>query len=235
MHRNDILSTLTPPEGGELRSAARHIKFVHGDILGQDNAPISDVFFPSSGMVSVVVEFADGECVETAMLGYRGALGAAAAFGATEHIATGFGQIPGDGWLVPGAMVIALSERNGRFRQSLFRQEQYLQAQAQQTAACNGRHTLQRRLASWLLRARAIAGSDHLGLTQEYLAQMLGVQRASVSGAASLLADTGAIEYRRGRVEIRDVDLLGSHACACHSMLAARRERLFACENALPA
>lgn len=148
MHRNDILSTLAPHESDELQSAARHIRFGHGDIIGQDSTPISDVFFPSSGMVSVVVEFADGECVETAMLGYRGALGGATAFGGTEYIATGFGQIPGEGWLVPGGKVIALCERDARFRHALFRQEQYLAAQAQQTAACNGRHTLQRRLAS---------------------------------------------------------------------------------------
>jgi len=233
--QNYILSTVGPDETRELTRASRHITFSHGDILGHDHTPIRDLFFPSSGMVSIVVELEDGECVETAMVGYRGVLGSAAAFGGDEHVGTGFGQIPGEGWLVPRARAIALCERNGAFRHLLFRQEQYMLAQAQQTAACNGRHMLSRRLASWLLRARAITGSDQLGLTQEYLAHMLGVQRATVSVAAAALADTGAIDYRRGRVQIRDADLLGAHACECHRALAERRTRLFSCDSPVPA
>jgi len=166
MQANNILSAIEASDRAELTNAGHHITFGHGDVLGQRDEAIDHVFFPVSGMVSVVVELEDGECVETAMLGHRGALGGALAFGATEHAATGFGQIAGEGWLVPGGRVVDICQRSERLRDLLFRQEQFLLSQAQQTAACNGRHTLPRRVASWLLRARAVVGSDKLGLTQ---------------------------------------------------------------------
>lgn len=98
----------------------------------------------------------------------------------------------------------------------MFKNEQFLRAQAQQSAACNARHIIPRRLATWLLRAQDITGSRDLTITQESVAHMLGVQRASVSQFASGLQEAGLIQYRRGRITIVDKSGLERMACGCY-------------------
>ena len=120
-----------------------------------------------------------------------------------------------------------LLERDETIRATLFAHEQFMMVQAQQTAACNAKHTIPQRLSTWLLRARDVAGADELLLTQEHLAHMLGVQRASVSGFAGQLQDMDLIRYRRGRLSITDVEGLTHQACECHSRLAAFHGKLF--------
>ena len=99
-------------------------------------------------------------------------------------------------------------------------------AQAQQSAACNASHTVEARLSRWLLRSRELAGSDILGLTQEFVAQMLGVRRTSVSLVANTLQQAGFIKYRRGHIQIVDVEGVRSGACECYEKVRANYERL---------
>jgi CRP-like cAMP-binding protein len=151
-------------------------------------------------------------------------------FGGTHHLGTAFAQLPGRGWQMRVDDLIDAGVASLEFRNLMFVQEQYLQAQAQQTAACNAKHSIMHRLCSWLLRARDVAGSTELLLTQENLAKMLGVQRASVSVFAGQLQERGLIQYRRGRVHINDVPGLAEQACECHGALQQKRERLMAGE-----
>ncbi|HXD46525.1 MAG TPA: Crp/Fnr family transcriptional regulator [Pseudolabrys sp.] len=227
MHHNDILARLHDAHPDFVTRRARQVSYVHGDIVGEAGAPIDDILFPSSGMISLVVDLADGDRIEAGMVGRRGMVGGSALFGGRTHLNTAFAQLPGSGWTVKAADLLELADRAPEVRDLFFRNEQYALAQAQQTAACNAKHRIPQRLATWILRAHYDSGEDELMLTQEYLAQMLGVQRASVSMFAGGLQDRGLIFYRRGRVRILDRTGLEREACECHAALRGRHTRLF--------
>jgi CRP-like cAMP-binding protein len=226
MATNRILAALEPGLAVELASTGHGVSFLQGDLFCKAGDAIRDVFFPASGMISVVAELESGIGVEVAMLGSNSVLGGAALFGGDEHIAKAVGQIPGAGLLIPVSKVIEASVRSARLRGLVCRHEQFLLAQAQQTAACNGEHTIQQRLAGWLLRAAFATNRNELFVTQACLAQMLAVQRGSICVAACILAEAKTIDYRRGRITILDSEALGVQACACHRALAKRWGRL---------
>ena len=227
MHHNDILARLYQSHSDLVTRRARQTSYVRGDIIGEFGAPIDEVLFPSSGMISLVVDLADGGSIEAGMVGRRGLVGGNALFGGETHLNTAFAQLPGSGWTFKAADLVELAERAPGIRDLFFRNEQYTLVQAQQTAACNAKHRIPQRLASWVLRAQYDSGEDELLLTQEYLGQMLGVQRASVSMFAGALQEKGLIFYRRGRVKILDRNGLEHEACECHATLRSRHAHLF--------
>lgn len=235
MHANHILSALSPGERHALTSAGREIELHPGEVLCKARAPAEQIVFPRSGLISLVVELDDGGQVETALIGCRGAVGAAAVFDPQPHFTTAVSRMRGRAWAIPRPKVAEVAQRNPRLRQLLFCYQRFLLAQAQQVAACNARHALRARLASWLLRARHTIESDELLVTQEELRLGLGVQRASVSVAASELAAAGAIETRRGRIAIVDVQKLEAHACACHRTLMQQRDILLSMNDGFAA
>ena len=110
----------------------------------------------------------------------------------------------------------------------LYEQDQLVLAQAQQSAACNATHNIEERLCRWLLRTRDLVGEDVLALTQEFMAQMLGVRRTSVTLAAHHLQQIGLIKYRRGQVRIVDLEGLQEAACECHQAFKDQAARLLA-------
>jgi CRP-like cAMP-binding protein len=235
MHHNEILARLHQSHPDFVTRHARQITYVHGDVFGQTGRPIDDVLFPSSGMISLVVDLADGDRIEAGMVGRRGMVGGSALLGGRTHLCTSFAQLPGNGWTIKAHDLIALADGTPGIRELMFSNEQYTLSQAQQTAACNAKHRIPQRLATWILRAQFDTGEDELLLTQEYLAQMLGVQRASVSMFAGALQDKGLIFYRRGRVRVLDREGLEREACECHATLRNRYMRLFeseVCQNA---
>lgn len=136
-------------------------------------------------------------------------------------------QIAGSGFAIRASDLIELADDSPSLTELMFRHEQYLLAQAQQSLACNARHKIPQRLATWLLRARDAADSNRLYLTQEFLAQMIGVQRASVSTVAGKLQDDGLISYRRGQIEILDEKKLNDAACECRQAVRMQYRRLF--------
>jgi len=226
MQANHILSVLNPDERRALTRAGRDIEFHPGEILCEAGAPAGQIVFPQSGLISLVVELEGGDQVETALVGCRGALGAAAVFDPQPHFATAVARMRGRACVIPREKVAEAAQRNVRLRALLLRFQQFVLAQAQQVAACNARHALRERLASWLLRARFTTESDELLITHDELRLGLGVQRATVSVAAGELAAAGAIETRRGHIAIVDVHKLAGEACACHLTLMERREQL---------
>jgi CRP-like cAMP-binding protein len=230
MRHNEILSRLQEAHPDFVAARARQISFVHGDIVGEAGRAIDEILFPSSGMISLVVDLRGGDRIEAAMVGRRSAVGGHALFGAKTHLSTAFAQLPGTGWTLKVADVIELSDMMPEARALLSCNEQYILAQAQQTAACNAKHRIPQRLATWILRAQYDSGEDELMLTQEYLAQMLGVQRASVSMFAGALQEKGLIFYRRGRVRVLDREGLQQAACECHATLRCHHDHIFGCE-----
>lgn len=227
MHRNLLIAQLHRSHPEFVRDRLKPVAFSHGDVLTQAGAPIERVIFPRSGLISLVVGLAGGERIEAATVGQQGALGCAAIFGAERQIATGYAQIAGSGWAMEVGDLAALAQQDPIVRDLLFRNEQYLLAQAQHAAACNAKHRISERLAKWLLRAQDECGDEELQITQEHLAQMLGVQRASLSVFAAALQGAGLVRYRRGRLAILDRNALERQACECYAALRRLRAQLF--------
>ena len=135
-------------------------------------------------------------------------------------------QVAGSASVLEADVFCEFAEGSVTFRATLARHEQFILAQAQQSAACNACHPLEARLARWLLRCRDLQHSDDIQLAQEFLAEMLGVQRTSVSIVANILQQAGLIRYRRGHIRIVDVESLRDSACECYNTVKSHSDRL---------
>lgn len=224
---NAILKALPPQELAGLRGRLKPMRLATGQMLGEIGAPITQIVFPTRGLISVVAELASGERIETALIGHEGLFGGAYIFGAKTHVSLSFVQVPGEAFSLGASDFAELADDSETLTALTFRHEQYLLAQAQQSTACNARHQISQRLATWLLRAGDAAGQMRIDLTQEFLAQMLGVQRASVSTVAAKLQDEGVIRYQRGRIKILDEKKLSETACECRQAVRTQYRRLF--------
>ena len=224
---NRLIDALPAETAAALRQRLKPMMLEFGVMLGESGAPITQAVFPRTGLISVVTELSSGERIETALIGRSGVLGASAPFGAGVHISTSFAQMAGDGMTMRASELIELAQGDEALRTALYTHEEYILAQSQQSVACNARHQISERLATWLIRARDAVEQDVLTLTQEFLAQMLGVQRASVSLVAAKLQEEGLIRYRRGRIEIVDEKKLGERACECCHVVRTQYRRLF--------
>ena len=206
-----------------------HLKIVElkfGEVVAEAGSPIRQVYFPYSGVISLVVELDVGAMVETAMVGRDGVLNAAPALDGKVSLNKGIVQSAGSAGTIEVNRFRRLANEFEPFRSLLIRHEQVLFAQSQQSAACNASHSVEARMCRWLLFMRDLAGNDDLMLTQEFLAQMLSVRRPSVSIVASPLQKAGLIKYSRGRVRLLDVKGLEKRACECYGTVKAHYERL---------
>jgi CRP-like cAMP-binding protein len=224
---NALLLALQAKDLAAISERLKPIPLDMSQMMGEPGAPIEHVVFPTAGLISVVTELSSGERIETALIGRSGVLGASVAFGAKFHISTSFVQMAGSALSMRAAEFAELVRQRDDIRALLFRHEEYLLAQSQQSVACNARHQIAMRLATWLLRSRDAAGQTHLEMTQEFLAQMLGVQRASVSLVAAELQEEGLIRYRRGNIEIVNEKKLIERACECCQAVRMQYRRLF--------
>ena len=206
-----------------------HLKIVElkfGDVIAEAGSPIRQVYFPYSGVISLVVELDVGAMIETAMVGRDGVLNAAPALDGKVSLNKGIVQSAGSAGTIEVNRFRRLANEFEPFRSLLIRHEQVLFAQSQQSAACNASHSVEARMCRWLLFMRDLAGSDDLILTQEFLAQMLSVRRPSVSIVASPLQKAGLIKYSRGHMRLLDVKGLEKRACECYGTVKAHYKRL---------
>ena len=206
-----------------------HLKIVElkfGEVVAEAGSPIRQVYFPYSGVISLVVELEVGAMIETAMVGRDGVLNAAPALDGKVSLNKGIVQSAGSAGTIEVNRFRRLANEFEPFRSLLIRHEQVLFAQSQQSAACNASHSVEARMCRWLLFMRDLAGSDDLMLTQEFLAQMLSVRRPSVSIVASPLQKAGLIKYSRGRMRLLDVKGLEKRACECYGTVKAHYQRL---------
>jgi CRP-like cAMP-binding protein len=139
--------------------------------------------------------------------------------------------LPGSAFMLDVANFRAAADRSAAFRELLARHEQALLAQAQQSAACNASHPVEARLSRWLLRAHELCDQQSLPLTQELLAQMIGVQRNAVSLVAHALQQAGIISYSRGHIEINDLRGLAKTSCECYRIVKIELDRLLNSAN----
>ena len=225
-HPNNLLASLAPKDFELLRPHLKPFELVHEDLLFDAGEIVKWIYFPHSGVISLVVGLADGQMIETAMVGRDSLVSASSAMDGRVSLNRGIVQVAGKATILDVETLRGLAEQSIGFRTILVRHEQALFAQAQQSAACNASHSVEARLARWLLRTRDLTGSDTLELTQEFLAQMLGVRRTSVSLVAHTLQNAGYIRYRRGRVQITNLEGLQETACECYATVKAQSDRL---------
>jgi CRP-like cAMP-binding protein len=223
---NRLLASLPRTVFTAIKPDLKLVELNHGDILAETGNQIRRVYFPHSGIISLVVELSIGDTIETATIGRDGVIGAASALDGRISFNKGIVQVGGVASVIGVERLRALADENKRFRSILIRHEQVLFAQAQQSAACNASHSAEARMCRWLLRMRDLAG-ERLKLTQQFLGQMMGVQRSTVSIAANTLQRAGLIKYRRGNIEILNVEGLREAACECYATVAAHYQKLW--------
>ena len=215
---NRLLATLSPGDRALLDSAADMVELERGEILFGAGDEVSAAYFPSPGtMISLLIDLSDGRSMEVATIGKEGAVGGIISCGKPPAFARAEVQIPGSAIKIDIKALEAAKARSSHIRDVFCRYADALLAQIMQSVACNAAHPLEARLCRWLLTTQDRSGGDELPLTQEYLAEMLGVQRTTVSGVARALQAQGLISYRRGSVHILRRDLIEERACECYS------------------
>jgi CRP-like cAMP-binding protein len=223
---NRVLASLAAADLGLLLPHLRTVELPQETVLFEAGGVISRVFFPHAGIVSLVVELASGEMIEAAMIGRESVVGGLSALDSKVSISRAIVQVVGVASAVDVEHVRHLAEKSEAFRTTLIKHEQLLLAQSQQSAACNATHTIEARLSRWLLRCRDLVGSEDLPLTQEFIAQMLGVRRTSVSIVAHTLQQAGLIKYKRGHIRLLDLEGLQEGACECYWTVKSLSDRL---------
>jgi len=223
---NLVLAALPAEDINLLLPHLRTVELPQEMVLFEAGDAISRVLFPHGGVVSLVVELASGEMIEAAMIGREGVVGGLSALDSKISISRAIVQIAGSAASVDVDYVRQLGEKSVTFRTTLIKHEQVLLAQSQQSAACNATHTIEARLSRWLLRCRDLIGSEDLALTQEFVAQMLGVRRTSVSIVAHTLQQAGLIRYKRGHIRVLDLEGLRESACECYWTVKSLSDRL---------
>jgi len=226
--QNRFLQALNADDFERLQPHLREIDLVHSSHLFDVGANIERVYFPQSGVISLVVPLSGGEIIEAGMIGMDGVAGTAAALDGSIALNRGVVQIAGKASTIEASVIRRLATSSPALQSQLYTYDQLLLAQAQQSAACNGIHKIEERLCRWLLRTRDLVEDNRIPLTQEFLSQMLAVRRTSVTFAAQDLQTRGLIKYRRGHIEIRDLDGLKAASCECYEAVKAQTARLFA-------
>jgi CRP-like cAMP-binding protein len=231
--QNELLAALPAAEREQIAAHLKRVPLPRTMVLHETGQAVERVYFPESGAVSLVVDLKSGEIIETGLVGVDGAVAGIAAIQEGPALNKAIVQIEGAALAIAAEVLRKVAVQGSTLRTLLDRHDQFLYAQAQQSAACNAAHSLEARLSRWLLRANDLCGRNFM-LTQESLAAFLGVRRTSVSLTAHGLQEAGIIRYRRGVIEIVDLERLRKTACECHTTLAAQRERLRPRERAAP-
>src|SRR4051812_41173898 len=223
---NAILASLSASDTAALRPYLKAAHLQQKSVLYEAGDRIKAVYFPTNAVVSLVVRLATGETTEGAMVGRDGAVGIASALDGKIAMTSAIVQLGGDAITCDPAVFRGAGLQSENLISIIMRHEQSLFAQAQQSTACMANHEVDARLCRWLLRARDLAGSDHLPFTQEFLAEMLGVRRPSVTTVARTLQEAGIIKYRRGNIEIIDVEGLRDSSCECYETVKGHYQQL---------
>ena len=218
---NGMLHHLSKKALGLVEPHLHKVKLAQGVILHEAGETIANVYFPLSGMVSMLAVLKSGDAIEAGVIGREGFVG---------------GFLGARGWRPFGHAVMQMTGELMRLNVRQFKKaydasdelrilvngyQSVVYFQAQQTAACQALHPVEARMCRWLLQAQDAVGGDMLNLTQEFLSQMLGVRRTSVSGSANKLQEDGLITYKRGVIRIIDRKGLEKNACECYGAVRA--------------
>jgi len=197
-----------------------------GQVLYESGAAISHVYFPVTSIVSLLYVLEDGGSAEIAVVGHEGIVGVALFMGGETTPSRAVVQSGGVGWRMRGQALKDEFNRSSEVLHLLLRYTQALITQMSQTAVCNRHHTLDQQLCRWLLLSLDRLDTSKLEMTQELIANMLGVRREGVTEAASKLQRAGLIRYKRGHITVLDREGLERRSCECYAVVKKEYDRL---------
>ncbi len=218
-YANEILSRLPPDELALVAASLEFLSLPRRALLYDAGKPIEYVHFIETGIASILSVLADGSGVETATIGREGMIGSAIFHGVDRTAEQAMMQVPGNGYRLSSATFRSLLARLPQLSALLHRYSVYLFTFAAQNSGCNRAHSVEQRLSRWLLVVRDRMGVDEFELTHDFMSQMLGVRRASVTDTLNELERRDLIRTRRGIVTIVDRAGMESVACECYGVI----------------
>jgi CRP-like cAMP-binding protein len=224
--RNKILSLLPPSELEAVLSRSETVTIESKDTVWSREAPLTHVFFPEDCVISLVTEMEDGDTVEAMTVGSDGFAGMAVFHGAPSSRLKAIGQISGTAHRMRAEDFNELTEECETFDELLHRYSQFVFETVAQSAACNRLHVIEQRCARWLLMSQDRVGRNRFDLTQEFLAEMLGVRRPGVTVAMGILEKAGLIAHTRGTISVVDRSGLEAASCECYRAIRDRQAKL---------
>jgi CRP-like cAMP-binding protein len=224
--RNRLLAALPPADFAALADHLQPAELELKQVLHEPGQKIQTIHFPEGGMVSHVIPLENGHGVEVGLAGREGLVGLPGVLGAERATTEAMVQMEGPAWRIRADELRAAFERSAPLRVLLLRYVQAFHAQVAQTAACNAQHTVDLRLARWLLMQHDRAEQDEFPMTHEFLALMLGARRPSISVAAGVLQKSGAVRYVHGRMTVLDRAGLEAAACECYGVVREQSDEL---------
>ena len=224
--QNRLLALLPTAEFARLRPHIEKIPFALGDVVYESGGQLQHVYFPTTAIVSLLYTMVDGATAEMGLAGNEGVVGIALFMGGETMPNRAIVQSAGEVLKVEAKVMQDEFARGGRFQYLLLRYTQALITQISQTAVCNRLHTVEQQLCRWLLLSHDRVEQDELIMTQEMIADMLGVRREGVTVSAGRLQDAGAISYARGHIKILDRPRLEAIVCECYRVVKDEFDRL---------
>jgi CRP-like cAMP-binding protein len=219
---NRLLLALPGNDLKRLLPQLKRVQCRREQVLLDADSSLDDIYFPDSGVISIVAVYPDGSIIEMATIGREGCTGIQAVLGAKRSSARLFVQLPGAAAKMPRPVFARAVATMPAFRALMYAHLHAFLEQVMVSAACNGAHSLKERLARWLLMMRDRSDHDEMPLTHNLLAEMLGVQRPSVSNGARELERAGLIERGRKQVTILDRQGLMKVSCECYELVRTR-------------
>ncbi|MEN3333453.1 MAG: hypothetical protein V7641_2818 [Blastocatellia bacterium] len=224
---NHLLSALPDKDYQRLLLHLQPMSFSLGEVISEPGGLLDYVYFPTSSVVSLLYTTQEGSTAETGLIGNDGVVGVALFLGGDTTTNRAVVQIAGDAFSLKAKILREEFARGGLFQQVMLRYIQAFITQISQTATCNRLHPIEKRLCRWLLLSHDRVKSDKLLMTQEFISNMLGGRRESVTVAAGRLQDAGVIHYSRGHIDILDRKGLEANVCECYQVVKEETDRLF--------
>ena len=223
--KNDLLAALSPADWARWLPQLEAVKMPLGDVLYESGATLSHVYFPTTAIVSLLYVMENGASAEIAVVGNEGLVGISLFMGGESTPSRAVVQSAGDGFRMP-AQDIKKEFKRAAVLHLLLRYTQALITQMSQTAVCNRHHSLDQQLCRWLLLSLDRLQGNELVMTQELIANMLGVRREGVTEGALKLQAAGFIKYSRGRITVLDRRGLEQRTCECYEVVKREYDRL---------
>lgn len=224
--QNRLLASLPSDDFALIAPHLVQVDLERGRLLYDPGDRIDTVYFPLDGVISLMTLMENGAAIESATIGPEGALGLTAAVAPRQSLGRAIVQTPCRACRINAAHLHEVWEKSPRLRELVDRHAEALFGHAIQSVACNALHSVEARFCRWLLTCHDRISEDRVALTQEFLADMLGVQRTTVTAVARALQEKGVIRYRRGIVDIIDRAGLETIACECYASIRRTYERL---------
>ncbi len=225
---NHLLAALPSSDLARIEPGLEHVRMRLGEVLYEAGGHLQHVYFPMTSIVSLLYVMEDGSSAEIAVVGNEGVLGISLFMGGETTPSRAVVQSEGHGYRLKSQLLKQEFSRFGPMMRLLLRYTQALITQMAQTAVCNRHHSVDQQLCRWLLLSLdRLAGND-LMMTQELIANMLGVRREGVTEAAGKLRDADIIEYSRGHIKVVDRSRLERRVCECYAVVKKEFDRLLA-------